>query len=182
METTMVKTKWRIDPAHSEIHFKARHLVISTVTGSFSKFEGSVHSSADDFTDAEIEFSADVESINTNHSDRDTHLRSPEFFDVESYPKLTFRSREFKKKSNDTYTLVGDLTIKNITRTVTFDAEYGGIVKDPWGNMKAGFEINGKINRKEFGLTWNAVTEAGNLVVADEIKIQINVELVKEQE
>lgn len=180
METTMVKTKWKIDPAHSEIQFKARHLVISTVTGSFSKFEGNVHSSSDDFSDAEIEFAADVESINTNQSDRDAHLRSPEFFDVENYPKLTFKSREFRKKGDNTYILDGDLTIKNITRPVTFDAEYGGIVKDPWGNMKAGFEINGKINRKEFGLTWNAVNEAGNLVVADEIKIQINVELVKE--
>jgi polyisoprenoid-binding protein YceI len=176
---TMVKTKWSIDPAHSEIHFKVRHLVISTVTGSFSKFEGSVEASSDDFSDAEIEFSADVNSINTNQADRDTHLKSPEFFDTAKYPYLTFKSTAFKSVGDNQFEMTGDLTIRGITRQVTFDTEFGGTVKDPWGNIKAGFEINGKINRKEFGLTWNALTETGNMVVADEIKIHINVELVK---
>lgn len=177
---TMVKTKWVIDPAHSEVHFKVKHLVISTVTGSFSKFEGSAYSSSNDFSDAEIEFSAEVDSISTNQADRDAHLKSPEFFDAAKYPKINFKSREFKKKNDDTFTLTGDLTIKGITRSVTLEGEFGGTVKDPFGNFKAGFEITGKINRKEFGLTWNALTETGNMVVADEIKLHINVELVKQ--
>ena len=179
---TMVKTKWKIDPVHSEIHFKVRHLVIATVTGSFGIFEGSAHSSSDDFSEAEIEFSADVDSINTNQADRDAHLKSPDFFDAAKYPKITFKSTEFKKKSDDTFTLTGDLTIKGTTRPITLDAEMGGTVKDPYGNIKAGFEITGKLNRKEFGLTWNALTETGNVVVADEIKININVELVKQED
>lgn len=182
METTMVKTKWIIDPAHSEVHFKVKHLVIATVTGSFGKFEGSAMSSNNDFSDAEIEFSADVNSISTNQADRDAHLKSPDFFDAAKYPKITFKSREFRKKSDDSYVLTGDLTIKGTTKTLTFDAELGGTVKDPYGNFKAGFEITGKLNRKDFGLTWNALTEAGNMVVADEIKLHINVELVKQQD
>ncbi len=176
---TMVKTKWSIDPAHSEIHFKVKHLVISTVTGSFEKFEGSVEASSDDFSDAEVEFSADVNSINTNQPDRDAHLKSPDFFDAAKYPNLTFKSTNFKKVGDSKFEMTGDLTIRGTTRQVTFDAEFGGTVKDPWGNIKAGFEINGKINRKEFGLTWSALTETGNMVVADEIKIHVNVELVK---
>jgi polyisoprenoid-binding protein YceI len=176
---TMVKTKWVIDPAHSEVHFKVKHLVISTVTGSFEKFEGSVEASSDDFSDAEIEFSADVNSISTNQTDRDTHLKSPDFFDAAKYPHLTFKSTGFKNKGGNNYELTGDLTIRGTTKVVAFDAEFGGTVKDPWGNIKAGFEINGKINRKEFGLTWSALTETGNMVVADEIKIHVNVELVK---
>jgi polyisoprenoid-binding protein YceI len=177
---TLVKTKWAIDPTHSEVHFKVKHLVISTVTGSFNKFEGTVEASSDDFSDAQIEFSADVDSINTNQADRDAHLKSPEFFDAAKYPKLTFKSTAFKNKGNNEYTLAGNLTIKDNTRPVTFNAELGGTVKDPWGNIKTGFEITGKINRKEYGLTWNALTETGNMVVADEIKIHINVELVKQ--
>lgn len=176
---TMVKTKWAIDPSHSEVHFKVKHLVISTVTGSFEKFEGSMEASADDFSDAEVEFSADVNSINTNQADRDAHLKSPDFFDAAKYPVLTFKSTGFKSVGDNKYEMTGDLTIRGTTRQVTFDTEFGGTVKDPWGNIKAGFEITGKINRKEFGLTWSALTETGNMVVADEIKIHINVELVK---
>lgn len=174
------KTKWVIDPAHSEIHFKVKHLVISTVTGSFGKFEGSAISDSDDFSNAEFEFSADVDSINTNQADRDAHLKSPEFFDVANHPKLTFKSKSFKKKSDDSYSLTGDLTIRGITHEVTLDVEMGGVVKDPWGNTKAGFEVTGKINRKDFGLTWSALTETGNLVVADDVKLHINVELAKQ--
>lgn len=177
---TMVKTKWVIDPAHSEIHFKVRHLVIATVTGSFSRFDGSAETSSDDFSDAEIEFSAEVDSINTNQSDRDAHLKSADFFDAAKYPRLTFKSTEFRKKDDNNFILTGDLTIRGVTRSVSFDAELGGTVKDPWGNIKTGFEITGKLNRKEFGLTWNALTETGNMVVADDIKIHINVELVRQ--
>ena len=174
------KTKWAIDTAHTEILFKVRHLVISTVTGKFNKFEGSLHSSGDDFNGATVEFSADVDSIDTNQPDRDAHLKSPDFFDAANHPKLTFVSKSFKKKSDSEYLVHGDLTIRGISKPIDLAVEYGGTIKDPWGNTKIGFELNGKISRKEFGLTWNAATETGGLVVADEVKLHINVELAKQ--
>jgi polyisoprenoid-binding protein YceI len=172
--------KWVIDPAHSEIHFKVKHLVIATVTGSFDKFEGTLESASDDFSDASITFTADVNSINTNMPDRDTHLKSPDFFDAANYPKVIFKSKEFKKQGESDYKLTGDITMRGVTREVTLDVEFGGTMKDPYGNLKAGFELAGKLNRKEFGLNWNAVTEAGGLVVSEEVKLQISVELVKQ--
>lgn len=180
METT-VKNKWVIDPTHSEVYFKVKHLVISTVTGSFERFEGSMTASKEDFSDAEIEFSADIDSINTKQADRDGHLKSPDFFDAASYPKITFQSKQLLKKTDSEYKLKGDLSIRGVTKEVVLNAEFGGVVKDPWGNTKAGFELTGTINRKDFGLTWNAVTEAGGVVVSDEVKLQVNVELVKQQ-
>ena len=173
------KIKWVIDPAHSEIHFKVKHLVISNVTGAFDKFNATVYSPGDDFTDARIDFTADVNSINTNQPDRDNHLKSVDFFDAANYPELLFKSKSLRKKGNNDFILTGDLTIRGITKQVDLDGEFGGIVKDPYGNTKAGFELNGKINRKEFGLHWNAITEAGGVVVADEIKLMMNVELAK---
>jgi polyisoprenoid-binding protein YceI len=155
-------------------------LVISTVTGSFERFEGALTASKDDFSDAEIEFSADIDSINTNQSDRDAHLKSPDFFDAASYPKLTFKSKELVKKGDAEYKLKGDLTIRGVAKEVMLNAEFGGVVKDPWGNTKAGFELTGTINRKDFGLTWSAVTEAGGVVVSDDVKLLVNVELVKQ--
>jgi polyisoprenoid-binding protein YceI len=175
--TTTTKTKWKVDSNHSQINFKVKHLVISTVTGSFDKFEGMLETSNDDFTDADVTFSADVASINTNAPDRDAHLKSPDFFDVQNHPKLTFRSTEIKKNGTDKYLMRGDITIRGITRKIDLDVEFGGIMKDPWGNTKAGFEITGKLLRKEFGLNWNAVTEAGGIVVSDEVKIMCNVEI-----
>lgn len=180
METT-VKNKWAIDPTHSEVHFKVKHLVISTVTGSFERFQGSMAAAKDDFSDAEIEFSADIDSINTNQADRDAHLKSPDFFDAATYPQLTFKSKELLKKGDAEYKLRGDLTIHGVSKEVVLNAEFGGTVKDPWGNTKAGFELTGAINRKDFGLTWHAVTEAGGVVVSDEVKLLVNVELVKQQ-
>jgi polyisoprenoid-binding protein YceI len=176
---TKEKTKWVIDPAHSEIHFKVRHLVISTVTGGFDKFEGVVYSSVEDFSDAEIEFSADVDSINTNQHDRDSHLKSPDFFDAVNHPKLTFRSTSIMKKGKSEYILKGNLTIKGTTKEIELSVEHGGKIKDPWGNIKAGFEITGKLNRKDYGLNWSAVTETGGLVAADEVRLQIAIELTK---
>jgi polyisoprenoid-binding protein YceI len=173
------KTKWVIDPVHSEIQFKVKHLVISNVTGSFDKFDGTVYSTGDDFTDAQIDFRADVNSINTNQPDRDNHLKSADFFDAANHPDLTFKSKNLRKKGDNGFVLTGDLTIRGTTKQVDLDGEFGGIVKDPYGNTKAGFELNGKIHRKEFGLTWNAVTEAGSIVVSDEIKLMMNVELAK---
>ena len=172
-------TKWVLDPMHSEVQFKVKHLVISTVTGSFKTFEGSLETENDDFTGANINFSLEVDSINTNQDQRDEHLKGAEFFDAEKYPKITFKSTSFTKNSDD-YTLVGDLTIKGITKPVTLAVEHGGTAGDFYGNTKAGFEITGKINRKDFGLTWNGVTEAGSVVVGEEIKLIINVQFAKQ--
>jgi polyisoprenoid-binding protein YceI len=173
------KIKWVIDPAHSEIQFKVKHLVISNVTGGFDKFDAIVYAAGDDFTDAQVEFKADVASINTNQTDRDNHLKSPDFFDAVNHPELTFVSKSLRKKGKNGFLLSGDLTIRGTTKQVELEGEFGGIVKDPYGNTKAGFELNGKINRKEFGLHWNAITEAGGMVVADEIKLMMNIELAK---
>jgi len=173
-------TKWVIDPTHSEVQFKIKHLVISTVTGSFKAFEGTVETSNDDFTDADINFSLDVNSIDTNQEQRDGHLKGADFFDTEKYPKITFKSTSFKKAGDDEYELTGNLTIKDVTKPVKLNVEHGGQATDFYGNTKAGFEITGKINRKEFGLTWNGVTEAGAIVVGDEIKLNINLQLAKQ--
>ena len=170
---------WNIDPTHSEIQFKVKHLVISTVTGSFKSFRGSIETTGETFENANINFEADVDSIDTNNTDRDTHLKSDDFFNAEKFPKLSFKSSSFKKVDDDAYELSGELTIRDVTKTVTLNAKYGGTVTDPYGQTKAGFEITGKLNRKEFNLTWNAVTEAGNVVVADNIKLQMNVQVVK---
>jgi polyisoprenoid-binding protein YceI len=179
METAVAtKTKWAIDPTHTEVQFKVKHLVIATVTGAFKKFSGSVEAEGDDFNGAEAEFSIDVNSIDTNQTDRDAHLKSEDFFAAASYPQITFTDGKLVKKG-DAYDLVGDLTIRGITKPVALKAEYGGTVTDPWGNVKAGFEINGKISRTEFGLKWNAVTEAGGVVVGDEVKLHLNVELAR---
>lgn len=172
------KTKWAIDTTHSEVQFKVKHLVISTVTGAFKKFQGDVVSESDDFNGAAVSFSIDVNSLDTNQADRDGHLKSEDFFAAVRFPSIGF-SGVLDKVSGDKYKLVGELTVRDVTRSETFDVEFGGIVKDPWGNIKAGFEINGKVNRKDFGLTWNALTEAGGMVVGEDVKLHINVELVK---
>lgn len=177
MET--VKTKWLIDPMHSEVHFKVKHLVISTVSGTFKTFEGSLESENDDFHNASIEFTLDVNSIDTNQEQRDTHLKSADFFDAEKFPKISFKSVAFEKDDDD-YLLTGDLTMKDVTKSVKLNVEYGGTATDFYGNDKAGFEVSGKISRKEFGLTWDGITEAGAIVVGDDIKLQINVQLTKQ--
>jgi polyisoprenoid-binding protein YceI len=172
-------TKWVLDPMHSEVQFKVKHLVISTVTGSFKSFEGDLETESDDFSNAKINFSLQVDSIDTNQDQRDGHLKSAEFFDAEKYPLISFKSTSFTK-SGDDYSLVGDLTIKDVTKPVTLAVEHGGTAGDFYGNTKAGFEITGKINRKEFGLTWDGVTEAGSIVVGEDIKLIINVQFAKQ--
>ena len=172
------KTKWAIDTTHSEVQFKVKHLVISTVTGTFKKFQGEVFSESDDFNGAEASFTLDISSIDTNQPDRDAHLKSEDFFAADRFPNITFNG-VLDKISGSDYKLIGDLTVRDVTKNVTLDVDFGGIAKDPWGNVKAGFEINGKINRKDFGLTWSALTEAGGMVVGDDVKLHINVELVK---
>lgn len=177
---TLAKTTWAIDPTHSEIQFKVKHLVISTVTGSFKSFEGVLETDSDNFSDATIQFSADVNSIDTNMPQRDAHLKSADFFDAENHPKLTFVSSSFIQKDEDTYILTGDLTMRGVTKSVALTATYGGQMVDFYGNSKAGFEISGKVNRKDFGLNWGAVTEAGGVVVSDEVKLLLNVQLAKQ--
>lgn len=170
---------WTIDTAHSEIGFKVKHLVISTVSGKFNNFEGSVESAKDDFSDAKINFAADIDSIHTGNDQRDGHLKSADFFDAANHPKLSFASTSFEK-SGDDYKLNGNLTLKGVTRPVTLNVEYGGVQQSMYGQTVAGFEITGKINRQDYGLTWSAVTEAGGVVVSDEVKLVINVEVVKQ--
>jgi polyisoprenoid-binding protein YceI len=175
------KTTWVIDPTHSEIAFKVKHLMISNVKGSFSEFGGQLLTDGDDFSTAEISFQINPASISTGVADRDGHLKSPDFFDVENFKEITFTSGKLAKKDDDEFVLTGDLAIKGVTQQVKLDVEFGGLMTDPWGNEKAGFTLNGKINRKDFGLTWNAALEAGGVLVGDEIRINCDVELAKQK-
>lgn len=171
---------WTIDTAHSEIGFKVKHLVISTVSGKFTTFEGKLEGEIDDLTNAKISFSADVDSIHTGVEQRDGHLKSADFFDAASHPKITFVSTAIESKGGDDYIVKGDLTIRGTTKPVSLNVEFGGVQNNLYGQTAAGFEITTKINRQEYGLTWSAVTEAGGIVVADEVKFIANVELIKE--
>jgi polyisoprenoid-binding protein YceI len=175
----MATTTWVLDPMHSEVQFKVKHLVISTVTGFFKTFEGSLTTENDDFQGADINLSLDVNSLDTNQEQRDGHVKSADFFDAEKYPTITFKSTSFTK-DGDEYKLTGDLTIKDVTKSVTLDVEHGGTAADFYGNTKAGFEIAGKINRKDFGLTWDGITEAGSIVLGEDIKLSINVQFAKQ--
>ncbi|MDD2304129.1 MAG: YceI family protein [Prolixibacteraceae bacterium] len=173
------ETKWAIDPIHSKVAFKVKHLMISNVLGNFKEFEGQVSTDGDDFSTAEINFSLSAASIDTEMADRDGHLKSPDFFDAEKYPKITFSGKGMKDLGDEMFELTGDLTIKDVTKSVTLTVEYGGIMSDPWGNVKAGFSLSGKINRKDFGLNWNAALEAGGVLVGEEVKISGDIELAK---
>ena len=177
----MANVKWKVDPTHSEVQFKVKHLMITTVTGYFQNFNVEAETEDEEFTSAKnVLFTADVNSINTNNEQRDTHLKSPDFFDVENHGEIRFEGTNYEKVSGDEYKLHGDLTIRGTTKPVTVNVEFGGIVVDPYGQTKAGFTVTGKISRKEFGLTWNAVTEAGSVVVSDDIKINAEIQLVKQ--
>lgn len=176
----MTTTTWAIDPMHSEVLFKVKHLVISTVTGSFKSFSGTAITHGENFEDAAIRFSMDVNSIDTRQESRDAHLRSADFFDAEQFPDIQFASTSFSKTKEDQYKLVGDLTMKGISKTVTLDVEYGGAENDFYGNKKVGFEITGKINRKEFGLTYNALTETGGLALGEDIKLIANIQVAQQ--
>ncbi|MDP2721247.1 MAG: YceI family protein [Bacteroidales bacterium] len=172
-------TNWEIDKAHTSVEFSIDHMVISEVTGKFTDFAGTIASDNEDFTNANIEFSIEVKSINTENSDRDDHLRGADFFDADKYPQITFLSTSFTKKSGNVYSLSGNLTMHGVTKLVTLDAKYGGTVVDPWGNTKAGFKLTGKLDRKDYGLTWNNALETGGLVVGEEVTITARVELLK---
>jgi polyisoprenoid-binding protein YceI len=174
------KTKWTLDPTHSELLFKVKHLMISNVKGEFRKFSAEIFANENDFTKSSIDVKIDSASIFTNDESRDGHLKSADFFDVENYPELKFKGTSFKKIDDENYKLKGDLTIKGVSREVTLDVEFGGVNKDPWGNEKAGFSLNGKINRKDFGLNWNAALETGGVLVSDEVKLSAEVQFVKQ--
>lgn len=174
------KTKWVLDAAHSEIGFKVKHLMITNVKGEFKTFEASIYTTGDDFMSAEIDFWMDPASVDTRNADRDNHLKSADFFDVENHKQINFVANTYEAVDNDgSYELYGDLTIKGITHRVKLDVEFGGVVTDPWGNKKAGFTINGKINRKDFGLVWNVPLEGGGILVSEDVNISCSVQLMK---
>ncbi len=170
---------YKIDQAHSDIYFKVKHLAISTVIGSFKSFDATLEAEKDDFSDLKVSFEGDINSISTNSEQRDQHLKSADFFDAEQFPKLTFTSTSVEK-DDDILKVKGDLTLHGITHPVVLKAEYNGSVVDPYGQTKIGFEIKGKISRKEFGLTWSAVTEAGSIVVSDDVKLELAVQFIKQ--
>lgn len=174
----MSNSKWNMDPAHSEVTFKVKHMMITNVTGTFDAFEGTVEKTEESFENANISFSADIASISTRNEQRDGHLKSEDFFNAAEFPKLSFQSTQFKNVGGNSFELSGHLTLKGVTHSVTLNVEHTGVVVDPYGQTKAGFEIEGKISRSAFGLTWNAVTEAGGVVVSDEVKLQINAQFI----
>ena len=171
---------WKLDSHHSDVKFKVRHLVVSTVTGNFNSFSATAESGKSDFTDAKITFEADVNSIDTKNEQRDGHLKSPDFFDAANHPKITFTSKSFNQKKDDQYELIGDLTIRGTTKEIKLDVAYNGTVKGFGGSFDvAAFEITGKINRQDYGLKWSALTESGGVVVSDEVKFEVLAEFVK---
>lgn len=175
-----METKWTIDNLHSEIGFKVKHMMITNVSGTFAQFKANATTQGDDFSTANFDFSADIDSISTGVKDRDAHLKSEEFFNAEAYPELKFKSASVNPDGDGNYIITGDLTIKNVTQPVNLTAEFGGIAVDPYGQTKAGFSISGKIKRSDFGLTWNAITEAGSIVVSDEIKLNSEIQFIKQ--
>ncbi|NIG53010.1 YceI family protein [Chitinophaga sp. Cy-1792] len=172
-------TTWKIDESHSEIGFKVKHLMITNVSGYFTRFSGEVLTESEDFHDATINFEAEANSIDTQNSQRDEHLKNGEFFDAGTFPKISFKSKKVKKVDGDRYKLLGDLTIKGQTHPIELDVEHGGVTVDPWGQQKAGFALKGRLHRTDFGLRWNATTEAGGIVLSDEVKLLMEVQLVK---
>ncbi len=176
---TLTQTAWAIDKAHSEMVFHATHLIITDVRGQFRNFDGSILSNSEDFDDTDVELTFDVDSIDTNNKDRDNHLRSDDFFNAAKYPKMVYKGK--LEKSGEKYLLKGNLTIRDITKPVTFDVFYKGTVKDPFsGFEKAGFKVVGKINRFDYNLKWNVLMEAGGAIVGPEIRIESNIELQKQ--
>ncbi len=180
VSSTLAQSTWKFDKAHSRVGFSVSYLVITDVEGNFEEFEGTITSIGDDFQDATIEFSAEVSSINTENEKRDSHLQSDDFFNAENFPKLMFKSKSFKKIDDKNYKLVGDLTMRDVTKEVELDIVFNGIVNDPWGNTKAGFALKGEVNRFDYNLKWNKTVEAGGLIVSDEVTILANLTLIKQ--
>lgn len=173
------RTLWKLDPTHSELNFKVRHLMISNVKGAFRDFSATLESMGDDFNHATVKAMVKTDSIFTNNTDRDNHLRSADFFDAAQFPEITFEGREFRQKGEEEFELTGVLNMHGVTKEITLDVEFGGIQQDGYGQTKVGFSFKGKINRADFGLTWNAVLEAGGVTVSDEVKIDGEAQFVK---
>ena len=179
--TTNDTTTWTIDASHAEVGFSVRHLMISTVRGRFGGIAGTVTLDESNPNASHVDVTIDVSTIDTRQAQRDAHLRSPDFFDADNHPTMRFVSKRIKGDVTDEFTIVGDLTIRGTTREVSLDVKAEGRGMDPWGNERAGFSAKGKINRSEFGLTWNQMLEAGGVAVGDEIKLSIDAEVVKQQ-
>lgn len=177
---TTTRTKWVVDPTHSSIGFSVKHMMMTTVRGEFEKFTIDAETIGEDFMTAQINFSAETASVNTRQEGRDNHLRSDDFFNAEKYPAITFTPTKFEAVDNDgSFEMYGDLTIRDITHNIKLDVEFGGVLKDPWGNAKAGFTINGKINRKLWNLNWNAALEGGGILVSEDVRINCEIQLVE---
>ncbi len=174
-------TTWKIDTSHTKIAFSVTHMMISETTGKFKLYEGNVSSNGNDFNDASIDFTIDAASVDTDDENRDKHLRSEDFFNTEKFPKMTFKSKSFKKGKGKDYKLTGDLTIRGVTKPITLDVVHNGTVKSPWGQEVAGFSLKGKLNRLEYGLKWNAILEAGGVTVGEEVRLACEIELVKQK-
>jgi len=175
------KTKWALDPSHSEIQFRIKHLMISTVTGQFNSFKGNIETENDDFSTASIHFEADIDSIFTGNEQRDQHLKNGDFFDAENHPKLVFESTNMERISGDNFNVEGMLTMRGITKSVKLDVEFGGNTIDPWGNTRVGFAVTGKIKRTDFGVSFGMLSETGNVMLGEEVKLQANVQFVKQE-
>lgn len=175
------QSTWGFDKSHSSVQFDIDHMVISEVSGSFKEFDGMVKATKEDFSDAQIEFTIQVKSVNTDNADRDKHLRSPDFFDAEKYETIKFKSTSLKKVGEGVYKMTGNITMHGVTKKITLDVSYGGTIKDPYGNMRAGFKIMGTLNRTDFGLVYNSTMETGGLLIGEEVSIVCKVELIKKQ-
>lgn len=175
------QTNWKLDNSHSEVGFSVIHMLISETDGFFKEYSASIVSNGDDFQNAKINFDAKAISIFTDNEKRDNHLRSADFFDAEKFPTLSFIGKSFTKVDGKMYKLIGNLTIKGVTKEVSLDVKYNGTVVDPWGNTRAGFKISGEIDRYDYDLTWNKALEAGGLIVSKEVELNIKIELIKEK-
>lgn len=178
-QTAPIAQKWAVDKVHSAVKFSVSHLVISEVDGNFKVYDGTIQTTKADFSDAKIDFSVDVASINTENGQRDEHLKSDDFFNAKEFPKMIFKSNSFKKVAGNKYELIGDLTIRNTTKKVKFNVVYGGTMKDPYGNIKSGFKATSSINRFDYGLKWNVLTEAGGATVGKDISLVLNLEFAQ---
>jgi polyisoprenoid-binding protein YceI len=174
-------TKWSVDASHSQIGFRVKHMVISTVSGLFKTFNVDVETQGDDFSTAKVNVTIDTATVDTGNDQRDGHLKSDDFFNAEQFPQIKFVSDRVEQVNSERWHLHGNLTIRDITKPITLDVEFGGVVKDPWGMTRAGFAVSGSINRRDYNLRWNAAIETGGMVVSDDVRINCEVEIVKQQ-
>lgn len=176
---TFAQSSWSFDKTHSKIGFSVDYMLLTDVDGFFKKFDGSVTTAKEDFVDALVNFTVEAGSVDTDEPKRDEHLRSEDFFYTQKFPNFTFKSTSMKKVSGNNYKLVGNLTMRGVTKSVTLNGTFGGVKKDPWGNTKAGFKLTGKVNRKDYGINWSKALDGGGFVVGDDVTLNINVTLIK---